>query len=166
MEGIKYIKIAIYLSFILLLISFFMSCQSPLFQIPYNAENDLASTNYTNYYGQYISKNQVTVNPNDKLNFYITNEVITDSGNANIITNTLYIWIGNSSFPDKYNFFIVGYSNVDGEFPHYAFNSDEVVGKFSIINQNVINVSFATLSQPYLNIQNVACNKYVTTAKN
>ncbi|MBW5398271.1 hypothetical protein [Brachyspira pilosicoli] len=160
MEGLKFIKIILFSFSILLLIVFFMSCQSPLFQTSYNAKNDLASTNYTNYYGQYISKNTVGQNPNEKLNFYITNEVITNvyDGKQNIITNTLYIWVGASSFPDK-NKFIVGYSNVDGEFPHYAFNSEKVVGKFTIVNKNVITINFATLLPPYLNIQNVTCNK-------
>ncbi|MEI0531937.1 hypothetical protein R4I97_10275 [Brachyspira pilosicoli] len=133
-----------------------MSCQSPLFQTPYNAENDLLTN--SKYYGLYISKNDVSINAaNEKLNVLITN----DNGIS------IYMWIGGSSFPseDKDRFDISN-SAIDGEFPHYAFNNNEVVGKFSIINQNVINISFATLFQPYLNIQNVACNKYVTTAKN
>lgn len=148
MEGIKYIKIVISLSFILLLISFFMSCQSPLFQTPYNAENDLK--NQTNYHWLYISKNQVGRNENEKLNVLITN----DNGIS------IYIWIGGSSFPseDKDRFDISN-SAIDGEFPHYAFNNEELVGKLSMINYNVINISFATLYQPYLNIQNVTCNK-------
>ena len=161
MEGFKFIKIILFSFYILVLIIFFMSCQSPLFQTSYNAKNDLADIKYTNYYGPYISKNAVGTIPSEKLNVYITNEVITNvyDGKENIITNTLYIWIGNSSFPDKYDFFIVGYSNVDGEFPHYAFNSDEVVGKFTMVNKSVITITFATLFPPYLNIQNVTCNK-------
>ena len=76
-----------------------------------------------------------------------------------MITNDgIYIWIGGSSFPADNNFQVKN-SNIDGEAPHYAFNNNEVVGKLSLISKNVINVSFATLYPPYLNIQNVVCNK-------
>ena len=149
MEGFKFIKILFSFS-ILLLIIFFISCQSPLFQIQYQAQNDLNSN--TNYYGLYISKNQVGQNTSEKLNVIITN----DNGIS------IYMWIGSSSFPseDKDRFDISN-SAIDGEFPHYAFNNNEVVGKLSIINNNLINITFATLYPPNLNIQNVTCNKYV-----
>lgn len=77
------------------------------------------------------------------------------------------MWIGGSSFPssDKDRFDISN-SAIDGEAPHYAFNNEELVGKFTMVNNNVINISFATLYQPYLNIQNVTCNKYVASTKN
>lgn len=157
MEGFKFIKI-IFLFSSLLLITFLISCQSPLFQTEYNAKNDLATN--TRYHYKYISKNNVGQTPNDKLNVLITNDVKTVVYNDKevIITNTIYIWIGGPSFPADDNF-TIGNSNIDGEFPHYAFNSDEVVGKLTIVNNNVITISFATLYPPYLNIQNVTCNK-------
>ncbi|WP_286033164.1 hypothetical protein [Brachyspira pilosicoli] len=148
MEGLRFIKI-IFSFFILLLVIFFLiSCQSPLFQAEYNAENDL-STN-TQYHGKYISKNNVGRNPNEKLNVLITN----DNGVG------IYMWIGGSSFPvnDSQRFDIKS-SDIDGDFPHYAFNNDELVGKLTIVNNNVITISFAKLLPPYLNIQNVTCNK-------
>lgn len=147
MEGFKFIKILFSFS-ILLLIIFFISCQSPLFQIQYQAQNDLK--NQTNYHWLYISKNKVGQNENEKLNVIITN----DNGIS------IYMWIGSSSFPseDKDRFDISN-SAIDGEFPHYAFNNNEVVGKLSIINNNLINITFATLYPPYLNIPNVTCNK-------
>ena len=151
MEGIKFVKIAFYFCFVLLLIIvFFVSCQSPLFQTKYEAENDLLTNSQS--YGQYISKNKVGRNENEKLNVLITN----DNGIS------IYMWIGSSSFPseDKDRFDISN-SAIDGEFPHYAFNSDEVVGKFTMVNNNVITITFATLFPPNLNIQNVTCNKYV-----
>lgn len=149
MEGFKFIKILFSFS-ILLLIIFFISCQSPLFKTPYNAENDLK--NQTNYHWLYISKNKVGQNENEKLNVLITN----DNGIS------IYIWIGGSSFPseDKDRFDISN-SAIDGEFPHYAFNNEELVGKFTMVNNNVITITFATLFPPNLNIQNVTCNKYV-----
>lgn len=149
MEGIKFFKIIFNFSFLLLTI-FFISCQSPIFQTPYQAKNDLAD--YTNYHGQYISKNVVGQN-NEKLNVNITTDII--------------IWIGGPSFPtEEYERFTIYNADIDGEFPHYAFNNDEVVGRLSIVNSNVITVTFAKLFPPSLNIQNIACNKYNLTANN
>lgn len=145
MEGFKFIKIIFGFS-VLLLVIFLISCQSPIFQIPYNAKNDLLTN--SQYYGQYISKNRVGKNANEKLNVLITN----DNGIG------IYMWIGSSSFPANNNFEVKN-SNIDGDFPHYAFNNDELVGKLTIVNNNVITISFAKLLPPYLNIQNVTCNK-------
>ena len=147
MEGGKIVKVAFYSFFILFSFIFINTCQSPLFQIPYQAENDLKSQ--TDYHGKYVSKNNVGPNQNEKLNVMITDTDV-----------SIYIWIGSSSFPseDKDRFDISN-SAIDGEAPHYAFNNNEVVGKLSLISKNVINVSFATLYPPYLNIQNVMCNK-------
>ncbi|WP_297285399.1 hypothetical protein [uncultured Brachyspira sp.] len=80
---------------------------------------------------------------------------------------SIYMWIGGSSFPstDKDRFDISN-SAIDGEAPHYAFNNAELVGKLSMINDNVISISFTTLYPPYLNIQNITCNKYVAPTKN
>ena len=78
-----------------------------------------------------------------------------------MITDTdvsIYIWIGGSSFPADNNFQVKN-SNIDGEFPHYAFNNEEIVGTLTFISQTKINISFATMYKPYLNIQNVTCNK-------
>lgn len=159
MEGLKFIKILFSFSFLILII-FLIGCQSPLFQAKYNAQHDLTNSKYTNYYGQYISKNNVGNYPNEKLNVYITNEVTTKIYNNNeevIITNTIYIWLGSGSLSsDK---FTIGTSNVDGEFPHYAFNNEEVVGKFTIVNKNVITITLSTLFPPYLRLQNITCNK-------
>lgn len=150
MEGWKIVKVAFYSFFILFSFIFINTCQSPIFQIPYNAKNDLKSQ--AGYYGKYVSKNNVGQNPNEKLNVVITN----------YDGISIYMWIGSSSFPseDKDRFDISN-SAIDGEFPHYAFNNNEVVGKLSIINNNLINITFATLYPPNLNIQNVTCNKYV-----
>ena len=147
MEGLKFIKILFSLSSLLLII-FFVSCQSPLFQTKYEAENDLLTN--SQYYGQYISKNAVGLITNKKLNVIITN----DNGIS------IYMWIGGSSFPssDKDRFDISN-SAIDGEAPHYAFNNNELVGKITIINNNVINITFATLFPPNINIQNLTCNK-------
>ena len=147
MEGFKFIKI-IFLFSSLLLITFLISCQSPLFQTEYNAKNDLATN--TRYHYKYISKNSVGQTPNDKLNVLITN----DNGVG------IYMWIGSASFPINDNQrFDIKSSDIDGEFPHYAFNNEQLVGKLTIVNNNVITISFATLYPPYLNIQNVTCNK-------
>ena len=148
MEALRFIKI-IFSFFILLLVIFFLiSCQSPLFQAEYNAKNDLATN--TQYHGKYISKNNVGRNPNEKLNVLITN----DNGIG------IYMWIGSASFPINDNQrFDIKTSDIDGDFPHYAFNNDELVGKLTIVNNNVITISFAKLLPPYLNIQNVTCNK-------
>ena len=148
MEALRFIKI-IFSFFILLLVIFFLiSCQSPLFQAEYNAKNDLATN--TQYHGKYISKNNVGRNPNEKLNVLITN----DNGIG------IYMWIGSASFPINDNQrFDIKTSDIDGDFPHYAFNNDELVGKFTIVNQNVITITFATMYKPYLNIPNVTCNK-------
>ncbi|WP_157150767.1 hypothetical protein [Brachyspira sp. SAP_772] len=147
MEGFKFIKIICSFS-ISLIIIFLISCQSPLFQNPYNAQNDLVTN--SQYHGKYISKNSVGQNANEKLNIVITN----DNGIG------IYMWIGSASFPINDNQrFDIKSSDIDGDFPHYAFNNEEVVGKLSIINQGVINISFAKLLPPYLNIQNVTCNK-------
>lgn len=147
MEGLRFIKI-IFVFSILLLVIFLISCQSPLFQTEYNAKNDLATN--TQYHVKYISKNNVGRNPNEKLNVLITN----DNGVG------IYMWIGGSSFPvnDSQRFDIKS-SDIDGDFPHYAFNNDELVGKFTIVNQNVITITFAKLLPPYFNIPNVTCNK-------
>lgn len=147
MEGSRFIKILFSLSSLLLII-FFVSCQSPLFQTKYEAENDLLTN--SQYYGQYISKNEVGQNTSEKLNVIITN----DNGIS------IYMWIGGSSFPssDKDRFDISN-SAIDGEAPHYAFNNNELVGKITIINNNVINITFATLFPPNINIQNLTCNK-------
>ena len=147
MEGSRFIKILFSLSSLLLII-FFVSCQSPLFQTKYKAENDLLTN--SQYYGQYISKNKVGQNTSEKLNVIITN----DNGIS------IYMWIGGSSFPssDKDRFDISN-SAIDGEAPHYAFNNNELVGKITIINNNVINITFATLFPPNINIQNLTCNK-------
>ena len=89
-------------------------------------------------------------NPNEKLNVLITN----DNGIG------IYMWIGSASFPINDNQrFDIKTSDIDGDFPHYAFNNDELVGKLTIVNNNVITISFAKLLPPYLNIQNVTCNK-------
>ena len=147
MEGFKFIKIIFGFS-VLLLVIFLISCQSPIFQIPYNAKNDLLTN--SQYYGQYISKNRVGRNANEKLNVLITN----DNGIG------IYMWIGSASFPINDNQrFDIKTSDIDGDFPHYAFNNDELVGKFTIVNQNVITITFAKLLPPYLNIPNVTCNK-------
>ena len=108
MEALRFIKI-IFIFSISLLVIFLISCQSPLFQTEYNAQNDLAEQ--SEYYGQYVSKKNVGNNANENLNVFLTN----DNG------------IG--------------------------------IGKFTIVNQNVITITFATLYQPYLNIQNITCNK-------
>lgn len=146
MEALRFIKIIFIFSISLLVIFFLISCQSPLFQTEYNAQNDLAEQ--SEYYGQYVSKKNVGNNANEKLNVLITN----DNGIG------IYMWIGSSSFPANNNFEVKN-SNIDGEFPHYAFNNDELVGKFTIVNQNVITITFAKLLPPYLNIPNVTCNK-------
>lgn len=145
MEGFKFIKIIFGFS-VLLLVIFLISCQSPIFQIPYNAKNDLLTN--SQYYGQYISKNRVGQNANEKLNVLITN----DNGIG------IYMWIGGSSFSDDNNFQVKN-SNIDGEFPHYAFNNEEIVGTLTFISQTKINISFATMYKPNLNIQNIICNK-------
>lgn len=148
MEALRFIKIIFIFSISLLVIFFFNSCQSPLFQTEYNAQNDLAEQ--SEYYGQYISKNRVGQNANEKLNVLITN----DNGIG------IYMWIGSASFPINDNQrFDIKTSDIDGEFPHYAFNNEKVVGKFTIVNQNVITITFAKLLPPYLNIPNVTCNK-------
>ena len=162
MEGYKFFKIIFSFSSFLLLIIFFMSCQSPLFQTKYEAKNDLLTN--SQYYGQYISKNNVSQNqdPNEKLNVIITNDIVTkeDNGKTTTATNSIYIWIGSSAIPvDENEKIIIENSNIDGVAPHYAFNNDEVVGKLTIINNNVITITFASLFPPYLNIQNVTCNK-------
>ena len=147
MEGLRFIKI-IFVFSILLLVIFLISCQSPLFQTEYNAKNDLATN--TQYHVKYISKNNVGKNSNEKLNVLITN----DNGVG------IYMWIGSASFPINDNQrFDIKTSDIDGEFPHYAFNNDELVGKFTIVNQNVITITFAKLLPPYFNIPNVTCNK-------
>lgn len=143
MEDWKIVKVAFYSFFILFSFIFINTCQSPLFQIPYQAENDLKSQ--TDYHGKYVSKNNVGQNQNEKLNVMITNDGI-------------YIWIGGSSFPADNNFAVKN-SNIDGEFPHYAFNNEEIVGTLTFMSQTKINISFATMYKPYLNIQNVVCNK-------
>lgn len=146
MEALRFIKIIFIFSVLLLVIFYLISCQSPLFQAEYNAKNDLATN--IQYHNKYISKSSVGQNPNEKLNVLITN----DNGIG------IYMWIGSSSFPANNNFEVKN-SNIDGEFPHYAFNNEKVVGKFTIVNQNVITITFATLYQPYLNIPNITCNK-------
>ena len=160
MEGIKFVKIIFSISSLLLII-FFVSCQSPLFQTKYEAENDLLTN--SQYYGQYISKNVVGYqNTNEKLNVFITKDVVTkeENGITTTATNSIYIWIGGSAFPtDEGTKFTVENSNVDGVYPHYAFNNNELVGKITIINNNVINITFATLFPPNINIQNLTCNK-------
>lgn len=145
MEGWKIVKVAFYSFFILFSFIFINTCQSPLFQIPYQAENDLKSQ--TGYYGKYVSKNNVGQNENEKLNVMITDTDV-----------SIYIWIGGSSFPADKNFQVKN-SNIDGEFPHYAFNNEEIVGTLTFMSQTKINISFATMYKPYLNIQNVTCNK-------
>ena len=148
MEALRFIKIIFIFSISLLVIFFLISCQSPLFQAEYNAKNDLATN--TQYHNKYISKNNVGRNPNEKLNVLITN----DNGIG------IYMWIGSASFPINDNQrFDIKTSDIDGDFPHYAFNNDELVGKFTIVNQNVITITFATMYKPYLNIPNVTCNK-------
>lgn len=148
MEALRFIKIIFIFSVLLLVIFYLISCQSPIFQIPYNAKNDLKSQ--TDYYGKYVSKNNVGQNQNEKLNVLITN----DNGIG------IYMWIGSASFPINDNQrFDIKTSDIDGDFPHYAFNNDELVGKLTIVNNNVITISFAKLLPPYLNIQNVTCNK-------
>lgn len=142
MWGLRFIKIIFDFS-ILLLVIFLISCQSPIFQIPYNAKNDLAAN--TQYHGKYISKNNVGQYRNEKLNVSITNDGI-------------YIWIGGSSFPANDNFAVKN-SNIDGELPHYAFNNEEIVGTLTFMSQTKINISFATMYKPNLNIQNIICNK-------
>ena len=129
--------------FIFLLIIFLISCQSPIFQIPYNAKNDLATN--TQYHNKYISKSSVGQNQDEKLNVLITSDGI-------------YIWIGSSSFPADNNFAVQN-SNIDGELPHYAFNNEEIVGTLTFMSQTKINISFATMYKPYLKIQNIICNK-------
>ncbi|AGA65618.1 hypothetical protein R4M03_06800 [Brachyspira pilosicoli] len=147
MEALRFIKI-IFIFSISLLVIFLISCQSPLFQTEYNAQNDLAEQ--SEYYGQYVSKKNVGNNANENLNVFLTN----DNGIG------IYIWIGSTSLPSINNQrFDIETSDIDGEFPHYAFNNEKVVGKFTIVNQNVITITFATLYQPYLNIQNITCNK-------
>lgn len=145
MEGWKIVKVAFYSFFILFSFIFINTCQSPLFQIPYQAKNDLKSQ--TGYYGKYVSKNNVGQNENEKLNVMITDTDV-----------SIYIWIGGSSFPADNNFQVKN-SNIDGEFPHYAFNNEEIVGTLTFMSQTKINISFATMYKPYLNIQNIICNK-------
>ena len=145
MEGFKFIKIILFSFSVLLLVIFLISCQSPIFQIPYNAKNDLKSQ--AGYYGKYVSKNNVGQNQNEKLNVMIRDTDV-----------SIYIWIGGSSFSDDKNFQVKN-SNIDGEFPHYAFNNEEIVGTLTFISQTKINISFATMYKPNLNIQNIICNK-------
>lgn len=145
MEGWKIVKVAFYSFFILFSFIFINTCQSPLFQIPYNAKNDLKSQAV--YYGKYVSKNNVGQNQNEKLNVMIRDTDV-----------SIYIWIGGSSFSDDNNFQVKN-SNIDGEFPHYAFNNEEIVGTLTFMSQTKINISFATMYKPYLNIQNIICNK-------
>ena len=145
MEGWKIVKVAFYSFFILFSFIFINTCQSPIFQIPYNAKNDLKSQ--VGYYGKYVSKNNVGQNQNEKLNVMIRDTDV-----------SIYIWIGSSSFSDDNNFAVKN-SNIDGEFPHYAFNNEEIVGTLTFISQTKINISFATMYKPYLNIQNIICNK-------
>lgn len=148
MEALRFIKIIFIFSVLLLVIFYLISCQSPIFQIPYNAKNDLATN--IQYHNKYISKNNVGQNQNEKLNVLITN----DNGIG------IYMWIGSASFPINDNQrFDIKTSDIDGELPHYAFNNEKVVGKFTIVNQNVITITFATMYKPYLNIPNVTCNK-------
>lgn len=147
MDGGRIVKVAFYLFFILFSFIFINTCQSPLFQIPYQAKNDLKSQ--TDYHNKtYISKNAVGQSETEKLNVMITDTDV-----------SIYIWIGNNSFPDEDKRFDISNSAIDGEAPHYAFNNNEVVGKLTLISKNVINVSFATLYPPYLNIQNVSCSR-------
>lgn len=80
-----------------------------------------------------------------------------------MITNTdvsIYIWIGSSSFPSTgKDRFDISNSAIDGEAPHYAFNNEEIVGTLTFVSQTKINISFATMYKPYLNIPNIICNK-------
>lgn len=132
--------------FVFLLIILLYSCQnaSTLFT-PTRLADGL-----TGYDGEYISTKNVGLNESEKLHVYV--EENKDNG--------FYIWIGSSSTPSSSNMrFDVDISSISGTMPDYAFNNEEIVGTLTFMSKNKMNISFATMYKPYLNIQNIICNK-------
>lgn len=136
--------------FVFLLIILLYSCQNASTLFPPTRLAD----GLTGYDGEYISTKNVGQNESEKLHVYV--EENKDNG--------FYMWIGSSSTPSTSNTrFEVDISSISGTMPDYAFNNKEIVGTLTFMNQNRITISFATMYKPYLNIQNVICNKQITT---
>lgn len=135
----KLIKIK-YIFFIIIVV-FLCSCN-------YSITKGAVIGDEVDYSGEYISVKTVGNNPNEKLHVFINKD------------NGFYMWIGSSSNPESTNDRFDVYSeDITGEMPNYAFNNNELVGTLTILNKNRINISFAKMIPPSINLQNILCDK-------